>query len=383
MENFPNFETPENDPPKSLPKRPPIENPYFFEGSEGSKIESAVEKRSLKKVAKERLEDEDDKSYKERMDKAFNFTFNRHLDEATKSLAKFLGDKKNKQQNPEDLLPVVDIQNRMLSVVAGLSEEDREGYFVKAKKMLTEWTEQAQIANKEDIRNIQEMFDGCMAVCQYMDARKKEYGEAVEFYTDVFLDWKYAIDLVEFHRIGRDEVELRLVQNKSSSYEFDANVDNTIFRHSKWLQYELFGMNDVVDHFTSVLEAEAGSEHQENLKAVGVQVFDSASKYLDFMQAQREGRGSSFDEFFSGESELSKMAFALSFYDEDNPNREGLKERYAKEVVDANREDIITGLDISRVTSIYAVDQEIKNELFLYNERRGGRRLFVGTEPDV
>lgn len=368
-----------------------IENPYFFsESKEGGKgLNSYIEKRSLKRVEKERKGEESQEEYTSRMGRALDYTMG-FLPKAAGSLYEFRQQNKAKESgerrrvDAEKLLPIVEFQNKIVSILSGLSPEDRYKYVKASRVALNEWFEKENI-DKEIRSEMRTTFDGCEAVCGYMDKRKEELGENVSFFTDVYLDWKYGIDLVEFSpRENKEALDMRLVQNKSS-FGSNEDVAKDQERHYSWVQNELLGMNDVLDRFSEVVEAEYNSEHQKDLRKVLADSFaDSALAALEIKQGENEvGSESNKDrQFLENESELSRLAFALSF--QEDGEKESTLGNIAEEIKNEESEDFINKIPISRIYSVFAVNDETPgNPALLYSEGRDGRNLFTGVEQSV
>lgn len=365
------------------PQNPP-ENPFFFERKERSsaEVENYVEKRSLEPVAKPRHEEETYEDYKDRMGRALSYA-RKSLPQAAESLRTFHQEKQEQQADrrkrvsAENLLPTVKLQNRIVSMLADLDPEDRFQYIRESRVELNKVLEDAQV-DKDTRSEMKTFFDGCEAVCGYMDKRKEELGEKASFFTSVFLDWKYGIDLVEFDARDDEKLDMRLVQNKSSfrSYE-DIAKDQE--RHAAWIENELMGMHDILDNFSEVVKAEYGSERHEELRERLADSFaDSALTALDIIEA---GSKDAAEDALKNESRLSRLAFALSFQGDDE--NEDLA-RAAANVAAEDVDNLISRMPVARIYSAFAVNDETPvPPALLYSASRGERDVAVGTEPDL
>lgn len=371
----------------------PLDNPFFFERKEQNEdVESYVEKRSLSRVAKYRNEGESYEDYKKRMEASLNYILG-SLPKAADSLKKFQEENKEKEQggrnkvNAELLLPVVDLQNRIVSVLADLDPEDRFKYIWASREALNTWFEKARVDDKDVRSEMRTLFDGCEAVCGYMDRRKQELGDKTEFFTDVFLDWKYGIDLLEFDRRDDEKLDMRLVQNKSSfgsDADLAAKVTAGQDRHASWVENELMGTHDILDRLVEVIQVEYGSTHQEDLRSALADSFaDSALTALDVVGEAGEYEGEAdtnpIGPRLKNESMLSRLAFAYAFHGDENEDLRRLAEKAGQDT-----DNLMSHMPIARIYSVFAVhNEEPVPPVRLYSAARDEKDISVGTEPSV
>lgn len=411
MENFrPRIRTPEpEENPQIKPEMPDsgkIENAHFFENAKDD-VEGVIRKRSLSKVGKERFSGESEDQYRERVENLAERKLANDLPGALKEYYDFKISERLKREDRRHyvdatkLLPMVKIQNEMVSLMSGLQSgttEDqvemgpREDVVIKAKERIKEWFKENDVSEQSEVaKEMLNTFDGCLAVCSYMDRRKKERGGLVEFYTNDYLDWRYGIDLIETDR-GQDLVELNLIQSKSSIRPSD-DVDVYREKHHLWVKNDLLGIEAAADEFATLVQIEMASLRHEDLRDHLAGAFaKGALKVMELIRKVEEGSVEDsvgmLDDYLEGESEISKIALVLSFYEEEvgakNSKIQEILRQYSQRFIEKKGEGVVRGLGVTKVNSILTVNGiEPYPPATLYSQKREGRNLFIGSDQDI
>lgn len=235
------------------------EGHYFF-AKEGKHLEKIYLVPATNRKLETNGAIETEEEYKERMRKIVNLIISEDLPTAVEALAVHLRKKIN-ERDPNDLIPVIQIQNKVIRTLSGLSRETRGEWLSVLKKA---WR---RIGSENYpswlAERMKSAFDGVHFVCRHMETEREKLGEGeeIEFFTNDSLDALHEVDLVAVVKKKDEKCVVRLIQCKSSTNE--ENIPSLQDKHSSphetWVKKHLLGIHELTNDVFKLFKVELGS----------------------------------------------------------------------------------------------------------------------------